>query len=60
MSRFPSGLQYCISSKCMSQSQPGLQDYSTMPVSQTGLQDYSAMSQSQTGLEEYSILSQLN
>jgi len=63
MSQFPSGLQYCINSKCMSQSQPGLQDYSTMSdysQSQTGFMHQSqtcSMPQSQTCLQDYSTMS---
>jgi len=41
MSQFPSGQQYCINSKCMSQSQPRLQDYSTMSQSQAASYDSS-------------------
>ena len=62
MSQFPLGLQYCINSKCMSQSQPGLQDYSAMcecSESQTGFMHQSqtsSMPKSQTHLQDYSTM----
>ena len=63
MSQFPSGLWYCINSKCMSQSQLGLQDYSTMSdygQSQTGFMPQCQtcnMPQSQIRFQDYSTMS---